>query len=416
MTTAAIWRLGRASMKKHNSRAGAVSRRTFMKSSVGAALASSLAAPAVRAQGSAPIRIGNINTYTGGLAYAGQANLDAMNLYFDSINWTVAGRKIELIKEDDQFNPQIGLQKAKKLVESDNVDLIIGIQASNVALAVLNYMKQQKAFYIVSGAGTDAITWDRYPYLFRTSISTFQLSGPMADYIYDHLGKEIVTTASDYAGGHDVMNQFKGPYLAKGGKVLKEIWPPLGTTDFSAYLTDIKAINPPVTYDFMPGADAARFVQQYTEFGLKEKMPLTGFTMIDSQTVSAVGKSAIGVISALTYTDTVDNPESKEFAKNFKAKYKYAPDLFADYGYVGAQALAEALKMTGGDASNKDKLAEAMSKVSFKAPRGPFRMDPATHNPIQNIYIAQVIESGDGISTKILSTAKDVQDPGKKVY
>ncbi len=387
-----------------------------MKSSVGAALASSLAAPAVRAQGSAPIRIGNINTYTGGLAYAGQANLDAMNLYFDSINWTVAGRKIELIKEDDQFNPQIGLQKAKKLVESDNVDLIIGIQASNVALAVLNYMKQQKAFYIVSGAGTDAITWDRYPYLFRTSISTFQLSGPMADYIYDHLGKEIVTTASDYAGGHDVMNQFKGPYLAKGGKVLKEIWPPLGTTDFSAYLTDIKAINPPVTYDFMPGADAARFVQQYTEFGLKEKMPLTGFTMIDSQTVSAVGKSAIGVISALTYTDTVDNPESKEFAKNFKAKYKYAPDLFADYGYVGAQALAEALKMTGGDASNKDKLAEAMSKVSFKAPRGPFRMDPATHNPIQNIYIAQVIESGDGISTKILSTAKDVQDPGKKVY
>jgi branched-chain amino acid transport system substrate-binding protein len=403
-------------MKKQNSRAGAVSRRTLMKSAVGAALGSSLAAPAVRAQGSTPIRIGNINTYTGGLAYAGQANLNGMNLYFDSINWTVAGRKIELIKEDDQFNPQIGLQKAKKLVESDNVDLIIGIQASNVALAVLNYMKQQKAFYIVLGAGTDAITWDRYPYLFRTSISTFQLSGPMADYIYDHLGKEIVTTASDYAGGHDVMNQFKGSYLAKGGKVLKQIWPPLGTTDFSAYLTDIKAINPPATYDFMPGADAARFVQQYTEFGLKEKMPLAGFTMIDSQTVSALGKSAIGVISALTYTDTVDNPESKEFAKSFKAKYDYAPDLFADYGYVGAKALAEALKMTGGEASNKDKLAEAMSKVQFNAPRGPFRMDPATHNPIQNIYIAQVIESGDGISTKILFTAKDVQDPGKRVY
>jgi branched-chain amino acid transport system substrate-binding protein len=238
----------------------------------------------------------------------------------------------------------------------------------------------------------------------------------MADYIYDNLGKEIVTTASDYAGGHDVMAQFKGPYLAKGGKVLKEIWPPLGTTDFSAYLTDIKSINPPVTYDFMPGADAARFIQQYSEFGLKENMPLTGFTIIDSQTVSALGKSAIGVISALTYTDTIDNAESKEFAANFKAKYKYSPDLFADYGYVSAKALAEALKMTGGDASDKDKLAEAMSKVAFNAPRGPFRMDPATHNPIQNIYICQVIEKGDGISTKVLSTSKDVQDPGKKIY
>jgi len=396
-----------------------VSRRSFVKASAGAGAAlaaSAVAAPAVLAQANAPIRIGNLNSYTGGLAYAGENNLNGMSLYFDSINWTIAGRKIELIKEDDQFNPQVGLQKAKKLVESDKVDLVIGIQASNVALAVLNYMKQQKAFYVVSGAGTDAITWDRYPYLFRTSISTYQLSGPMAGYVYDNLGKEVVTTASDYAGGRDVMAQFKGPYLAKGGKVLKEIWPPLGTTDFSAYLTDIKSINPPVTYDFMPGADAVRFIQQYSEFGLKEKMPLAGFTIIDSQTVSALGRSAVGIISALTYTDTVDNPESREFAANFKARYKIAPDLFADYGYVGAKALGEALTMTGGDASDKDKLADAMSKVKFNAPRGPFRMDPATHNPIQDIYICQVIESGGGISTKILSTAKDVQDPGKKVY
>jgi len=262
-------------MQKRNTLGRRLSRRAFMQSSVaaGAVVASATGAPRVLAQSTAPIRIGNVNSYTGGIAYAGENNLNGMNLYFDSINWTVAGRKIELVKEDDQFNPQVGLQKAKKLVESDKVDLIIGIQASNVALAVLNYMKQQKAFYIVSGAGTDAITWDRYPYLFRTSISTYQLSTPMAHYIYDNLGKEVVTTASDYAGGRDVMAQFKGPYLDKGGKVLKEIWTPLGTTDFSAYLTDIKSINPPVTYDFMPGADGVRFIQQYSEFGLKEKMP-----------------------------------------------------------------------------------------------------------------------------------------------
>ena len=405
-------------MNNHNPLARPVSRRTFVKSSAGAgaALASTLAAPAVLAQANAPIRIGFLNTFTGGLAYAGQAHSNGANLYFDSINWTVAGRKIELIKEDDQFNPQVGLQKVKKLVESDNVDLVMGVQASNVALAVLNYMKQQKAFYVVTGAGTDAITWDRYPYLFRTSISTYQLSTPMANYVYDNLGKEIVTTASDYAGGRDVMAQFKGPYVAKGGKVLKEIWPPLGTQDFSAYLTDIKAINPPVTYDFMPGADAIRFIQQYTEFGLKEKMPLTGFTIIDSQTISALGKAAIGVISAVTYVDTVDNPESKKFAADYQAKYKAAPDLFADYGYVGAKALGEALKAVDGDVSNKDKLVDAMSKLQFKAPRGMFKMDPATHNPVQDIYIVQVVEAGGKLTTKVLHTAKDVADPGKKIY
>src|SRR6202040_1551026 len=346
--------LGRAAMDKPNAFANPVSRRRLLKASAGAgaALVSTLSAPPILAQSNAPIRIGNLNTFTGGLAYAGAANFNAMNLYFDSINWTVAGRKIEIIKEDDQFNPQVGLQKAKKLVESDNVDLVMGIQASNVALAVLNYMKQQKAFYVVSGAGTDAITWDRYPYLFRTSISSYQLSGPMAHYVYDNLGKEVVTAASDYAGGRDVITQFRGPYLAKGGKVLKEMWPPLGTQDFSPYLTDIKSINPPVTYDFMPGADGVRFIQQYSEFGLKEKMPFTGFTAIDSQTVSALGKTAIGIMSAVTYTDTLDNPESKAFAADFKHRYKYSPDLFADYGYVGAKALSEALKATDGDSSD----------------------------------------------------------------
>lgn len=405
-------------MTIRNPLARPVSRRTFVKSSAGAgaALASTLAAPAVLAQANAPIRIGFLNTFTGGLAYAGQAHTNGVNLYFDSINWTVAGRKIELIKEDDQFNPQIGLQKVKKLVESDNVDLVMGVQASNVALAVLNYMKQQKAFYVVTGAGTDAITWDRYPYLFRTSISTYQLSTPMANYVYDNLGKEVVTTSSDYAGGRDVIAQFRGPYLAKGGKVLKEIWPPLGTTDFSAYLTDIKSINPPVTYDFMPGADAVRFIQQYSEFGLKEHAPLTGFTIIDSQTISALGKAAIGVISALTFVDTVDNPEAKKFTADYRAKFNASPDLFADYAYVGAKVVADAIQAVGGNTSDKDKLAEAMAKVQFKAPRGPFRFDTVTHNPIQDIYICQVVETGDKITTKVLSTASQVQDPGKKLY
>jgi branched-chain amino acid transport system substrate-binding protein len=397
-------------------RKGGISRRGFMATSAGAALAANFPAPAILAQSRAPLRLGNLNSFTGAIAYSAENNLNGMNLYFDSIGGAVAGRKVEIIKEDDQFSPQIGLQKAKKLVESDKVDMLVGVQASNVALAVLNYAKQQKAFYIVSGAGTDAITWDRYPYLFRTSISAYQLSTPMAGYVYDNLGKEIVTTASDYAGGRDVIAEFKAPYIAKGGKVLKEIWPPLNTTDFSPYLVDIKSINPPVTYDFMPGADAIRFIQQYHEFGLLEKMPLTGFTIIDSLTLKALGKAAVGVISATTYTDTVDNPESRKFVADYQAKYNALPDIFSDYGYVAARAIDEALKLTDGDTSDKDKLAEAMTKIKFNAPRGPWRMDPVVHNPIQDIHVCQVVEKDGKVTSKVLTTFKDVADPGKKVY
>jgi len=404
-------------MQDRNSRTGRMSRRTFIKASAGAnaALASAVAAPYVRAQGSAPVRIGNINSYTGGLAYSGEATLNGMNLYFDSINWTVAGRKIELIKEDDQFNPQVGLQKAKKLIESDKVDLIIGIQASNVALAVLNYMKQQKAFYIVSGAGTDAITWDRYPYLFRTSISTYQLSTPMANYVYDNLGKEIVLTASDYAGGHDVMAQFKGPYVAKGGKVLKEIWPPLGTTDFSAYLTDIKSINPPATYDFFIGSDAVRFIKQYRENDIKA--PISGFAgIVDPTTFQGQGDAALGVYCAILYTDTLDNPVNQRFAAEFHDRFKEYPNMYSEYGYTAAQLLDEVGKMIDGDVGDKDKLAEAMKKAAFDAPRGPFRMDPETHNPIQDVYISEVKKVEDGrIANVAVATYKNVRDPGVKM-
>jgi branched-chain amino acid transport system substrate-binding protein len=399
------------------SKTAGISRRSFMAHTVvaGAVLSSNFAAPSLLAQTDKPIRIGVLNSFTGGIAYAGQNNLDGMSLYFDSINWTVAGRKIEVIKEDDQFNPQIGLQKAKKLLESDNVDMLVGVQASNVALAVLNYAKQQKAFYIVSGAGADAVTWDRYPYLFRTSISAYQLSAPTAEWVYDNLGKEIVLTGSDYAGGRDVIAEFKGAYVKKGGKVLKEIFPPLGTTDFSAYLTDIKSLNPPVTYDFLPGTDAVRFIQQYGEYGLMQKMPLTGFTIIDSLMLNTLGKAMVGVISATTYVPAVDNPESKRFVAAYQAKFNALPDNFSDYGYVAGQAIAETLKATNGDTA-KDKLAEAMVKVKFNAPRGPFRFDPETHNPIQDIHICKVIERDGKVAGMVLYTAKQVQDPGKKIY
>ena len=102
-------------MTKSRALALSISRRKFMAGTgvAGAALASNLAAPGILAQTRAPIRLGNLNSFTGAIAYAAEANLNAMNLYFDSIGWTIAGRKIEIIKEDDQFNPQVGLRRSR---------------------------------------------------------------------------------------------------------------------------------------------------------------------------------------------------------------------------------------------------------------------------------------------------------------
>jgi branched-chain amino acid transport system substrate-binding protein len=381
----------------------------------GASLAVSVSAPAILAETRAPLRIGVLNFFTGPLAYNGQHNWDGMNLYLEQIGWTIAGRKVELIKEDDQANPQIGLEKVRKLVESDQVDLVCGPQGSNVAMAILNYIKQSGTFLVVSGAGNDAVTWERIPRMFRTSISSWQLCHPMGKWVYDNLGKEAVLLGTDFAAGHDTLAEFKAAYTAQGGKVLKEIYPPLGTTDFSVYLTDLKAISPPVTYNWFGGTDAIRYVQQFAQAGLKEKTRMAGFAaLIDSTSIAAQGRAALGVITSTIYTDTLETPENKRFVADYRAKYKDYPDLFSEYGYTAGRVIDAAVKATDGNTADKDKLAEAMAKVAFNAPRGPFRFDPVTHHPIQNVYICEVREVEGRLANKDIAAIKDVRDPGKK--
>ena len=397
--------------------AAPTTRRRFLRNAAvaGGTLAAGFRAPAVLSQTRAPIKIGVLNAFSGVVAPSAETNWMGMQLYFDSIGGSIAGRKIELIREDDQFNPQVGLQKARKLVDSDKVDLICGPQASNVAMALLNYIKQTKTFLVVSGAGIDPITWERIPYMFRTSLSVWQLCHPMGEWMYANVAKEMVLTASDYAGGRDVLRSFRDAYVAKGGKVLKEIYPPLGSADFSVYLTEIRAMNPAAVYGFFPGTDSVRFVQQFAEQGLKGKTRLAGFAgLVDPATFEGQGKSALGVLTSTHYTDTLENAENRKFVADYRARFKAYPDSYSDYGYTAARVIADAITATDGDTSNKDKLAEAMSKVSFNGPRGPFRFDPVTHNPIQNIYVTEAVEVGGRMANKVIDTVREVRDPGVK--
>jgi branched-chain amino acid transport system substrate-binding protein len=379
-----------------------------------AALATGLAAPPILAATRAPLKIGVLNTFSGASASTGDWNWSAMNIYLDSVKGMFAGRKVELIKEDDQFNPQVGLEKMRKFVESDKVDLVVGIQGSNIALAVLNYVKQSKAFVLVSGAGTDALTWERVPYLFRSSISSWQLCHPFAEWIYANIAKEMVVVSEDYAGGHDVASEITKPFIAKGGKIVKEVYVPISVTDYSPYLTVVRSFDPKVVYDFSTGGThAVRFVQQWADAGISAK--LTGFAgLADATTVEAQGKAALGVITSTIYTDMLDTAINRNFVAAYRAKVKQYPNLFSDYGYVSMQVVDETLKATDGDAGNKDKLAEAMAKVHFDAPRGPFRFDPVTHNPIQNVYICQEQAQGDRIVTSVIGTLAAVQAPATK--
>jgi len=372
-------------------------------------------APAILAQSKAPLKIGVLNSFSKVFAALGNANLNGFTMYIEQQGGMFAGRKVEIIREDDEINPQVGLQKLKKLVESDNCDLITGVQASNVALACIDYVRQSKTFWLCNGAGVADLSYTGIPYLFRCSISTQPIHATMGEWFYDNVAKEAVTSASDFAGGRATVGEFKAGFGKKGGKITKEIYPPLGNNDFSPYLADLRSLNPSATFNFYAGTDAVRFVKQYDEYGLKTKTKLTssGF-MVDSDTLPAQGKSALGVLNSLHYAESLDNPENKKFVADYRAKFKDYPSVYSEYGYVCALILHQALQAVDGNTQDKDKLRTAMRALQLKLPRGPFRFNEITQSPIQNVYIREVAEIDGRIANKVIHTVPNVVEPPTK--
>ncbi len=372
-------------------------------------------APAAFAQAKPPLKIGVLNSFSKVFAALGAANLNGMNLYFEQIGGSIAGRKIEIVREDDEINPQVGLQKLKKLIESDKCDVVTGVQASNVAMAAVDYLKQSGVLFLCSGAGVTALGYVNAPNIFRCSVSSQQINAVLGDWWYDNGTKEVVATASDFAGGRDTVAEFRSAFVKKGGKIAKEIYPPLGNADFSPYLADIRSLSPPATYNFYAGTDAVRFVKQYAEYGLKEKMKTSasGF-MVESDVLPAQGKDALGIISSMHYADTLTSPENVKFVADYRKKFNEFPSVYAEYGYVAARCIHEAITATGGDTVDQSKLRTAMRAVKFNAPRGPFSFNPATQGPIHNIYIREVVEVDGRIANKVIATIRDVREPATR--
>jgi branched-chain amino acid transport system substrate-binding protein len=367
-------------------------------------------------QSQKPIKIGALLPVTGVDPHEAASQINGMKLYFDEVGRKVAGRPIEFLVEDDEFKPQVGMQKLRKLVESDRIDILTGPVSSGVANAVVDYVKQTNTLWVISGAALASLTREKKgPLIFRTSTTTWQTNFPLGEWTAKNLAKEIVATASDFAGGRDSVEEFKSSFAAAGGKVIKEVYPPLGSSDFSPYLADIKRAKPAAVYCFFIGGDAVNFVKQYDQFGLKAEIPLvaSGFT-VEGEFLPAQGRSALGVASCLHYTDVLDTPVNKAFVAAYKARYGTTTSVQSDYGYVAARFMVEALKARDGNTEDKDKLAEALRAVSFEAPRGPVRFDPATHNVIQNEYIRKAVERDGRIANEVIATFPNVRDPGSK--
>jgi branched-chain amino acid transport system substrate-binding protein len=391
-------------------------RRAFLAGTSAAAAGLALGPWAGRshAQG-APIKIGLVLPYTGVYAVLGESITQAMELVFARENWTVAGRRIEMIKEDDEMKPPVGIRKTEKLIDSDKVDILTGPVHSGILLGMRDKVHNSKTILIVSNAGADDISRGKCSHwIFRASFSNWQPNYPMGPWVAKHVGKEAYITAPNYAAGRDQLGAFKEGFLAAGGKIIGEDYPKLGETDYAPHLTKIKQSGARIVYAFFSGTDAVNFVKQYDQFGLKQQAKLAGAGFLtEPDVLPAQGRAALGILTGHFYTALLDNPTNVRFRKEFQAKYKKDTDGFACQGYDTAEVIVRALKAVNGNTQDKEKLVDAIARVEFDSPRGRFRFDPKTHNVIQPyVYVREVREVAGGLNNVPIDKVADVRDPG----
>lgn len=342
-----------------------------------------------------PIKIGVIVSLTGFAVEDGKQYSRAINLALDEIGWKIGDRKIELIIEDDAYNPTVAVQKIKKLLYSDKAKIVIGPQYTASALAIHPFIRDNKILTINLMAATDQLNTGAnfVKNWFRVSFCK-QISNVAGYAAYKKGYGKAAIAVPDFVTGHEEAAGFKKVFEKVGGKVIQEIRVPLGSIDMVPYLMRIDA-NANVIYAFFFGEDAPRFIKQYVEYGLNKRIPLLAHgATVDLPYLKAPGEAVLGVESIYFYCENSNIPEMVRFRKAFLDKNKVDVSYAAEAGYMAARVLILGLQTVKGEDENIDNLAAAIEKLDFASTRGRFRFGPE-HNPIQDYYLRRV-EKVDG--------------------
>jgi branched-chain amino acid transport system substrate-binding protein len=378
-------------------------RRQFLKTS-GLALAATttgtISAPFVARAQSGPIRIGLMAPLSGVVAAGGREIVEGFNMYWQEKGMSVAGRAIEIIEEDDAGNPDTALQKARRLVEQAKVDFLFGNLLANTGLAVANYVKTNGVPYFIPVIAADDLTQrDRVRNVIRVAgYTASQMPRPLADWALKQGYKRIATIAQDYSFGHEQCAGFAQVFTQGGGQIVGQLWNPLNTADFSPYIGQLANMNVDAIFAMELGADATRFLKQYSDFGLKGNIPLLGAqNFTDQSVIRTMGPECEGIISSAHFAEGSDNPDTQKFVKAYSEKYGKLPSLYGFSHYSGAMWVGQVIEKLNGNISNRDAFIDAMLNSQLaNSPLGrPVRFDEFG-NPVYDVYIRKVQKNADG--------------------
>ena len=346
----------------------------------------------VFANGHKKIKVGMITTLSGGGSGLGIDVRDGFLL-------AVKGDKhFEVIIKDDQRKPDIAVQIADKMIQSDKVDVLTGIIWSNLAMAVVPTAVKQGKFYLSPNAGPSKLAGKGcHKNYFNVAWQNDNLHEAAGGYGNTAGYKNSFILAPNYPAGKDALTGYKRFFK---GKIEKELYTKLGQKDYAAEIAQIRSSKADSIYFFLPGGMGISFMKQLSQSGINVPVIGPAFSF-DQGILKAVGDAALGVKNTSQWSKDLDNKANKKFVQDFQKEYGRLPSLYASQGYDTGKLLISALNVA--DVKDQDKFRSALKNANFESTRGSFKFDTNQH-PIQDIYVREVIKEEKILTNKIIST------------
>ena len=259
--------------------AAPLSRRAILKAAAAAGVAQFAAPFVITARAADAVKVGMIDPFTGVYAAVAQNELIGVKFAAEQINAQggVLGRQIELLVEDSANDVGTGVEKARKLIERDGIQFLIGDVNSAIALAIAQVSNEKKVLHIVSGGHTDGITGkDCHWNVYRVCNTTKMEANSVAELLFNKYGKKWHFITPDYAFGHTLQEAALADLKKFGGTMTGNELTPLGTSDFSAYLIKARAANPDVLLVLPQGSDMVNCLKQIAQFGIEKQIHVAG--------------------------------------------------------------------------------------------------------------------------------------------
>jgi branched-chain amino acid transport system substrate-binding protein len=361
----------------------------------------SLAAPAlVRAQGSQPIRIGEINSYTGQPAFT-LPYRNGWQLAVEQLNAAggVLGRPLEIVSRDDAGRPQDAVRIAGELVNDAKVDILAGTFLSNVGLAVSDFALQNKKLFIGGEPLTDALIWDKgNRYTFRLRPGTYMQARMLVEEAAKLPAKTWATVAPNYEYGQSAVKWFKQLLQARRPDVqfVGEQWPALGRIDAGATIQALAQNKPDAIFNVTFGADLTQFVRQGNTRGLFEKRAVVSMLTGEPEYLDPLGdETPEGWIVTGYPWDSISTAEHKGFAQAYRTKFAEAPKCGSVVGFALVQAIVAGLQKA--KAADTEAMIAGFEGAQFDTPFGRATFRALDHQSTLGAYVGKLaLKDGRG--------------------